>query len=107
MKDKRFHALVMWWAIIALLILVVRIVVAQGFEVPRHQCMPVMVEWVSDSLPVQSFGCADVKGDTLILIPHIVNGDPKNVLGILKKDIKKIVALVPAQSATLKPRIGP
>lgn len=111
MKEERLKYRWAWWlVIIALLGLAIGLVSSMARAMSptqKHQCMVVAVDWVlPDSTPVQSFGCADVRGDTLILIPHLVGGEPKGAMGILKKDIRKITALQAAESATLKPRIG-
>ena len=98
----------MWWVIIALLILVVRAVIAQASEAMQvanqKECYPAMVQWQTDSLKVSSFGCIDSKADTLIIIPHIVNGEPKGAMFIPKKFIKSITLLKPDQRADMKPR---
>ena len=91
-------------AIVAMLILVVRMVLAQATEAMRNQCSPAMVEWKTDSLSVTSFGCVDFRKDTLIIIPHIVNGEAKGGMLIPKKLIKSITLLKTEQSATMRPR---
>lgn len=101
---KLLHRMLLWWAIATLLLLAVRIVLAQASSAMRNQCSPAMVEWKTDSLSVTSFGCVDFRPDTLVIIPHIVNGEAKDGLLIPKKLIKSITLLKPVQSAEMKPR---
>lgn len=101
---SRWKQAVMWWVIAVLMILVVRTVLAQAFQaVPSNQCSPAMVFWHTDSLSVVSTGCVDFRKDSLIIIPHIVNGIGRDALIVRKPAVDSVILLRPAQTAVMRP----
>ena len=85
-----------WLVIAALLIVVVRVVMAQEFQpIAREQeCIPVAVGWTADSTRITSFGCALFKGDTLVLVHHIVNDGAGAYTLIMRQQVREMYRLV-------------
>ena len=78
-----------WVFIGAMLILIVRMVSAQASIAMTNQCSPAVVEWMKDSVKVESFGCVDFRKDSLIIIPHLINGASYGSTLVLKVWVKK------------------
>ena len=97
--------LLAWICIIGLLLIVAtlvgRPVRGQAIHAP-NSCYPAQVKWKQDSLSVESFGCIDFRGDTLIIIPHLIRGQAYQVVMVLKRNVREITLLVPKQTATFK-----
>jgi len=92
-----------WFAILALLIVVVRIVKAQAIEALGNHCSPAIVEWKQDSLEVFSVGCVDFRRDSLIIIPHLIGGNAIGAVIVQKPQVRKVTLLREGESATLNP----
>lgn len=101
-EENKMRKVLAWVVIVALLIIVVRIVSAQAFVAMQNQCSPTIVEWQKDSLQITSFGCTDFRRDSLIIIPHLVNGEALDKLVVLKHQVRSITLLQAAQKATLR-----
>jgi hypothetical protein len=105
MTDRAQKYLVLW-GIVVLLIVATCTLKSQAVSafqgVAQNQCSPAEVDWQQDTLNVESWGCIDHHGDTLIIIGHLVNGEAKQVVLVMKKQVKKIIFLQPRQEATMK-----
>jgi hypothetical protein len=98
-----------WFTIIFLLLLTVRLLMAQTFQkVSGNTCYPAEVLWQIDSVKVASYGCVDFnrKVDTLIIVPHIVDGEARNSILVPKEQVKKVTLYQEKQSATFKSQNG-
>lgn len=91
-----------WFIICALLILVVNMVKAQAIHALGNQCHPAIVEWQSDSSSVVSFGCVDFRKDSLIIIPHLIDGFSMGELVVQKPQVTSVTLLKATQKATFK-----
>lgn len=99
-KENKMRKALAWVVIVALLILVVRIVSAQAFQPIERQdeCIPVAVGWSPDSTNITSFGCALFRGDTLVLVHHIVNDKGGAYALIMRQQVREMYRLVVAKN---------
>ncbi len=98
-EENKMRKALAWVVIVALLILVVRMVSAQAFQPieRRDECITIAVRWKPDTTMVESFGCGVVRGDTLVLVHHIVQGKAQAITVIHRRQVQAIVRLVPLQ----------
>ena len=101
MKENTRKALIVW-SIIALLLITIRALHAQRIQSAQNECTPAQVEWRQDSLKVESWGCVDFRGDTLLLIRDISSdGHPHNIMWLLKKEVISITKLELGKTVTV------
>lgn len=95
-EENKMRKVLAWVVIVALLIIVVRVVSAQAFQPieRRDECIPVAVGWTADSTSITSFGCALFKGDTLVLVHHIVNDKGGAYTLIMRQQVREMYRLV-------------
>lgn len=99
-EENKMRKALAWVVIVALLILVVRMVGAQAFQPIERQdeCIPVAVGWKADSTSITSFGCAMFRGDTLVLVHHIVNDKGGAYTLIMRQQVREMYRLVVAKN---------
>ena len=89
MKDPRKLLVLVWLLLICFFSLCIAGVISVYAQEPPQKkevpCYPAEVNWMLDSIPVRSFGCVTARNDTLIIISHFLNGEPKNI-GIVTRD---------------------
>lgn len=100
--------LLMWWVVIALLFLTVRVVIAVAMESQTdRRAIPAVVFFHKDSAMATYIGWVDIVGDTVVVFMGIQNG--RAVGGLVKghkSQVDSIVLLRPVQTARMKPRVG-
>lgn len=100
--------LLMWWLVIALLILTVRAVIALAEPLnPPKTVHPGAVYWHTDSASVVSVGWIDRFADTVVVFQSLVKTKrgslPDGILFVPISQIDSIVGLAPVQTAHMKP----
>ena len=78
-------------------ILIIAVMFAGFVKAQPIQCQPAEVNWQKDGVSVRSFGCVMVKGDTLYIMPHFVEGVAKSVVMVMKVDVVSVTLYVPAK----------
>jgi len=85
------------WLIAALLIVAVYTLRCSRIfpqEAPIS-CYPAEVNWRSGTDAIRSFGCVAMKGDSLVLIPHFLNGSGRNGVILGKEDVQSVTLYEP------------